>query len=492
MNSRYARARSRASLVEHQTGGAGRALVDREDHRRRTYPARDGRARQVHAHEVGELAAAVQEARRASAPVARCSRSSSTSSSARPARAASIVIAGLHPEAVRRTAAGARASAPRIARWPEIGARSSSPVSERIAQRANPTAIPKPPPARRANAATARSQRPASTASDQRPEPRRRARRGRRRRARTCARPAPSARQRAARRGRRRAALAPASPAASARAPRPRAPRLRGRGVARSRRPRRTRARPGSAAQHGRAPSRRSGRPRRGGDDHDASACSAAFGGTAGYSAADLPAPKRTGGSTWPTIEAHITGTVWKIEVSPGDKVDEGDTVVILESMKMEMPVEAEDAGTVKEISVEEGQAVSEGDTLVVLRIVAGALGLRQVVLDRPAEAVARLTIRNPSKRNALDHEILDAIATAMDDLDDGIETRCVIITGSRGDVLRRLRHRRHPRRGVRRGGGAAGRAPVQPRDRGGRARSRSPRWRRSTAMRSAAGSSWP
>jgi acetyl-CoA carboxylase biotin carboxyl carrier protein len=66
-------------------------------------------------------------------------------------------------------------------------------------------------------------------------------------------------------------------------------------------------------------------------------------------------------------IEAHITGTVWKIEVSPGDSVDEGDTVVILESMKMEMPVEAEDAGTVKEISVEEGQAVSEGDTLVVL-----------------------------------------------------------------------------------------------------------------------------
>ena len=71
--------------------------------------------------------------------------------------------------------------------------------------------------------------------------------------------------------------------------------------------------------------------------------------------------------STWPTIEAHITGTVWKIEVAPGDNVDEGDTVVILESMKMEMPVEAEDAGTVKEISVEEGQAVSEGDTLVVL-----------------------------------------------------------------------------------------------------------------------------
>jgi acetyl-CoA carboxylase biotin carboxyl carrier protein len=66
-------------------------------------------------------------------------------------------------------------------------------------------------------------------------------------------------------------------------------------------------------------------------------------------------------------IEAHITGTVWKIEVSPGDNVDEGDTVVILESMKMEMPVEAEDAGTVKEVLVEEGQSVSEGDALVVL-----------------------------------------------------------------------------------------------------------------------------
>jgi len=66
-------------------------------------------------------------------------------------------------------------------------------------------------------------------------------------------------------------------------------------------------------------------------------------------------------------VEAHITGTVWKIEVEVGDTVDEGDTVVILESMKMEMPVEAEDSGTVTEIRCEEGQAVNEGDTLVVL-----------------------------------------------------------------------------------------------------------------------------
>lgn len=66
-------------------------------------------------------------------------------------------------------------------------------------------------------------------------------------------------------------------------------------------------------------------------------------------------------------VEAHITGTVWKIEVSVGDEVEEGDTVAILESMKMEMPVEAEDEGTVREILVAEGQAVSEGDVLMVL-----------------------------------------------------------------------------------------------------------------------------
>src|SRR4051794_24296759 len=66
-------------------------------------------------------------------------------------------------------------------------------------------------------------------------------------------------------------------------------------------------------------------------------------------------------------VEAHITGTVWKIEVAVGDQVEEGDTVAILESMKMEMPVEAEDEGTVKAILVEEGQSVSEGDALVEL-----------------------------------------------------------------------------------------------------------------------------
>jgi acetyl-CoA carboxylase biotin carboxyl carrier protein len=66
-------------------------------------------------------------------------------------------------------------------------------------------------------------------------------------------------------------------------------------------------------------------------------------------------------------VEAHITGTVWKIECEVGQEVAEGDTVVVLESMKMEMPVEAEDAGVVKRIACAEGQSVSEGDTLVVL-----------------------------------------------------------------------------------------------------------------------------
>jgi acetyl-CoA carboxylase biotin carboxyl carrier protein len=66
-------------------------------------------------------------------------------------------------------------------------------------------------------------------------------------------------------------------------------------------------------------------------------------------------------------VEAHITGTVWKVECEVGQEVEEGDTLVILESMKMEMPVEAEDDGKVSEISCSEGQSVSEGDTLIVI-----------------------------------------------------------------------------------------------------------------------------
>jgi acetyl-CoA carboxylase biotin carboxyl carrier protein len=68
------------------------------------------------------------------------------------------------------------------------------------------------------------------------------------------------------------------------------------------------------------------------------------------------------------TIKAHITGTVWKIEVKAGDTVAEGTVVAILESMKMEMPVEAEDEGTIAEILVKEGQAIREGDVIATLK----------------------------------------------------------------------------------------------------------------------------
>ena len=66
-------------------------------------------------------------------------------------------------------------------------------------------------------------------------------------------------------------------------------------------------------------------------------------------------------------VNAHITGTVWKIEVKVGDSVTEGQTVVILESMKMEMPVEATAAGKVTAVLVKEGDAVEEGAAVVEL-----------------------------------------------------------------------------------------------------------------------------
>jgi acetyl-CoA carboxylase biotin carboxyl carrier protein len=66
-------------------------------------------------------------------------------------------------------------------------------------------------------------------------------------------------------------------------------------------------------------------------------------------------------------VTAHITGTVWKIQVKVGDRVQEEQSVVILESMKMEMPVEAPGPGRVSSIAVSEGQAVEEGDVLLTL-----------------------------------------------------------------------------------------------------------------------------
>ncbi len=66
-------------------------------------------------------------------------------------------------------------------------------------------------------------------------------------------------------------------------------------------------------------------------------------------------------------VLAHITGTVWKIEAKVGDSVSAEQTLVILESMKMEMPVEAPEAGRVSSIAVSEGQSVEEGELLLEL-----------------------------------------------------------------------------------------------------------------------------
>jgi biotin carboxyl carrier protein len=66
-------------------------------------------------------------------------------------------------------------------------------------------------------------------------------------------------------------------------------------------------------------------------------------------------------------VEAQITGSVWKIEKAVGDIVAEGEVLIILESMKMEIPVEAPCGGRVAEIRVEEGASVEEGAVLAVI-----------------------------------------------------------------------------------------------------------------------------
>ena len=83
------------------------------------------------------------------------------------------------------------------------------------------------------------------------------------------------------------------------------------------------------------------------------------------YAAAGAPAS--TEDALAIDVEAHITGTVFKIETEIGAEVAEEDVLVVIESMKMELPVEAPAAGRVTEIRVEEGQSIQEGDVLVVL-----------------------------------------------------------------------------------------------------------------------------
>ncbi len=66
-------------------------------------------------------------------------------------------------------------------------------------------------------------------------------------------------------------------------------------------------------------------------------------------------------------IKAEMAGNLWKLLVSVGDTVSEGDDVAILESMKMEIPIAADEDGTVKEVKFSEGDFIDEDDVVVVL-----------------------------------------------------------------------------------------------------------------------------
>jgi len=66
-------------------------------------------------------------------------------------------------------------------------------------------------------------------------------------------------------------------------------------------------------------------------------------------------------------IKANMAGSIWKIHVNVGDKVSMGQEIVILESMKMEIPIATESAGVVKEVKMAEGDFVNEGDVIIVI-----------------------------------------------------------------------------------------------------------------------------
>ncbi len=66
-------------------------------------------------------------------------------------------------------------------------------------------------------------------------------------------------------------------------------------------------------------------------------------------------------------VKSEITGTVWKLNTKPGDQLESGDTVILIESMKMEIPVITEDGGTVREILVKKDDPVAEGQVVAIL-----------------------------------------------------------------------------------------------------------------------------
>ncbi|PYZ98880.1 acetyl-CoA carboxylase biotin carboxyl carrier protein subunit [Alteribacter lacisalsi] len=67
-------------------------------------------------------------------------------------------------------------------------------------------------------------------------------------------------------------------------------------------------------------------------------------------------------------VKTSMAGNVWKVQVAPGDQITAGQEVVILESMKMEIPITAEEDGVVEELKVEEGSFVNEDDVLLTLK----------------------------------------------------------------------------------------------------------------------------
>jgi len=68
-------------------------------------------------------------------------------------------------------------------------------------------------------------------------------------------------------------------------------------------------------------------------------------------------------------LKTEITGNVWKVLKAPGDRVDENETIVILESMKMEIPITAPEPGVLREILVREGDAISDGGVVAMLDV---------------------------------------------------------------------------------------------------------------------------
>ena len=130
-----------------------------------------------------------------------------------------------------------------------------------------------------------------------------------------------------------------------------------------------------------------------------------------------------------PKVEAHITGTVWKIEVAVGDEVDGGRH---RRDPRVDEDGDARRGGGRRDRGARSSARRARRSTKATRSLSSPTDARRELadgklLLDRPAEHVARLTIANPDKRNALDHAILDAIAEAVPALD----ARCLLVTGA-------------------------------------------------------------